>query len=246
MSKVKTSSSGAVISVACDDEVDVLELLRSLWGQKWLILLGVLLGMTCALIYIKVAPQKFESRVVLVPSSITVFAPLMKDMRLESAAEGNFLGDALKLTNNAITLLGRHILAPSLQADFISSDSRFSDCTINARQNINETSKNISEVSKIIVSFACSSGSVSKLALKTYVDRASTIAAHEFQSLNSSLGIDVPIRADDLYRVESRPVTVVTPKKRNVLAMGFFLGVILGVFIALMRLTLINRVIPSA
>ncbi|UZT80381.1 Wzz/FepE/Etk N-terminal domain-containing protein [Ectopseudomonas chengduensis] len=218
-----------------DDEVDLFELLQKLWAQRLIIILVTLFGIVSAASYAYFTPQRFESTTVLAPPSITALAPFVQDVKVSSNSTVDLLGVALKLSDNVMTLLIRHLLASTTYAAFVSENPKFAGCiSVSVQNKIN--------LNKITVSVTCANRDTSLLALDAYIKYVSKITAQEFQSLTTALGVEHSIRAREFYSVESPPSTRATPRKSLILTLGLVLGVMLGVFVALIRSMLDKRV----
>lgn len=216
-----------------DDEVDLVELLQRLWAQKRLIFLVTLCGFVSAVSYVYFTPEKYESKPILSPPSITAFAhaPFVRDVNVSLSSNTDLLGVALKLSDNVMLLLGRRLLAPATYASFISESPEFLGCFSTSSQGVN----------KVVVSVVCADKDISLRALDAYIKYASRITVQEFQVLMVAVGVEHSIQASGLYSVES-PVSVsVTPRRSLVLALGLVLGGVLGLSIALARLAICWR-----
>lgn len=221
-----------------DDEIDLVELLKDLWGQRWMILAVSSVVVLSALFYVLVTKPTYSSMVMVSPAPINAFGFIAGEARvmpLESSASAISLGT--NLANDAFSVVVKNIESVAIRNDF--NDSLESSVGYMV-----EVKKGHQPFDQVTISVSSGSAEEAKRYLEKFIIYVSNISAVQLNNYFKALGLSNMVLPESLYRIEQKAVInpiPIKPKKVLILVLGILLGGMLGVFAALIRLMLIKR-----
>lgn len=223
------------IKQQCSDEIDLLELAQQLWQEKLLIALITLAMTAVAAGYAFITPSQFASQIVLSSAPIGLYGELvakMQDQKTVLQAEPSPIALGRKLSNDAFGLLGSNLESIRNRQQFIRSASDWQGISVTVTQD-----------RKAPENLTMSTIGPDAEAAQAFLNQYLVYVAQQTQSelnayFHQSLGTDQLITVEMLYTLE-QPAAVnsqpVKPRIPLILALGFVVGGMLGVFVALVR-----------
>lgn len=204
------------------DEIDLFELMQTLWQEKLLIILLTLVCAGAAATYAFTATPQYSITMTLKPASLSLYGEFVAGIQGEqqkSIALGQKTAEEVlgQLKNNLD--LNAHKVSYLKEAHILS---------------ISVTAKTPQLVTLQLTTLQPGSAAQT---LKSYVDAVSVITLKELNSFVQGLGNPTAITQEMLYTIDSMPsqASLVKPKKSLIVALGVVLGGMLGVFAALIR-----------
>lgn len=203
------------------DEIDLFELMQTLWQEKLLIILLTLVCAGAAATYAFTATPQYSITMTLKPASLSLYGEFVAGIQGEqqkSIALGQKTAEEVlrQLKNNLD--LNAHKVSYLKEAHILS---------------ISVTAK----ASQLTLQLTTLQPGSAAQTLKSYVDAVSVITLKELNSFVQGLGNPTAITQEMLYTIDSMPsqASLVKPKKSLIVALGIVLGGMLGVFAALIR-----------
>ena len=223
------------VSQQRSDEIDLLALAQQLWREKVLIALVTLAMTAVAAVYAFITPPQFASQVILSSAPIGLYGELMAKMQDQKTvlhSETSPIALGRKLSNDAFGLLGSNLESTRNRQLFIGSAPDWQGMLVAVTRD-----------RKTLEMLTMSATGPDAEAAQTFLNQYLAYVAEQTRSelnayFNQSLGSDQLITSEMLYTVE-QPAGVnaqpVKPRIPLILALGFVLGGMLGVFVALVR-----------
>jgi LPS O-antigen subunit length determinant protein (WzzB/FepE family) len=223
------------VSQQRSDEIDLFELTQQLWREKTLIALITLAMTVMAAIYAFSTPPQFASRVVLSSAPIGLYGELMarmQDQKTVLQIEASPIALGRKLANDAFGLLGSNFESIRSRQQFIrgASDWQGISVTVTRDRKTSET---------LTLSATGPDPEAAQRFLNQYLAYVAEQTRSELNAyFNQSLSSDQLITSEMLYTLEQPAVVNSQPVKPRIpliLTLGFAVGGMLGVFVALVR-----------
>lgn len=224
--------------VNIDDEIDLVELLQNLWAQRWLIVIVTSVVALAALVYTLNSKPVYTSVAVLSPAPINAFGLIAGEARarqLEGTTSAISIGT--NLANDVLAVVIKNLESTAIRDEFNNSLENPSGYAVEVKRG-----------RQFFDSVSISVSSMSAVGAKQYLDGfmayVSKVSAEQLNDYFKALNLNHTIQPGVLYRVEQNSAVnfdPVKPKKHLIVALGVVLGGMLGVFIALIRLMLIER-----
>lgn len=229
-----------------DDEIDLFELAQELWREKLLVITVTLAVFLSALAYVISVPTVYThtAETTLRQASLHHYGPLAAALRTE---EKQGVQTATELIGANFLLIRKNLENTFLQDQFIQqilSDGsiRISvDVPIDARDRL---ARDRLALDTLTLSISSSTDQELKEYTKQYLDFISHHTAEEINEFLVGLGVDQEVSTDMLYSIDkptSFKAVEAKPKKKLILAVGFVLGGMLGLFAALISSAIRKR-----
>lgn len=211
------------------DEIDLFELMQTLWQEKLLIILLTLVCAGAAAAYAFTATPQYSIAMTLKPASLSLYGEFVAGIQGEqqkSIALGRETAEEVlvKLTSNL-----------ELRANQVSilNDPNILNVKVVAKK----SKQSVPELEEVSLELTTLQAGSAAQTLKSYVDAVSVITLKELNSFVQGLGNPTAITQEMLYTIDSMPsqASLVKPKKSLIVALGIVLGGMLGVFAALIR-----------
>lgn len=217
------------------DEIDLFELAQQLWREKILIALITLAVTAAAGAYAFITPPKFASQIILSSAPIGLYGELMarmQDQKTMLRTEISPIALGRKLSSDAFGLLGSNLESMRNRQRFILGTPERQGVSVSITQDrknremltLSATGPDAVAVQEFLNQYLAFVAERTRAELNTY--------------FNLSLNTDQLITVEMLYALE-QPAMVnpepVKPRIPLILALGFVLGGMLGVFVALVR-----------
>lgn len=219
-----------------DDEIDLFELAQELWREKILIVVLTLTTTLAALVYTQIVPSVYTYSVeaVVRPAQLHSYGPLA----LALATEGQQgVAVANELVGSNFLLLKKNLESKSNQAEFAKQYAELQPLNVSL-------SVPRGQSGLFVMSGQSNRGEQLAESLTGYLGFVAEQTVIELNSFLQGLGVAQQVSADMLYsldRAPSKPSVTVKPKKKLIVAVGFVLGGMLGVFVALLRSAIRKR-----
>ncbi len=209
-------------------EIDLFDLMQTLWQEKLLIILLTLVCAGAAAAYAFTATPQYSIAMTLKPASLSLYGEFVAGIQGEqqkSIALGRETAEEVlvKLTSNL-----------ELRANQVSILNDPNILNVKVAKKSKQSVPELEEVSLELTTLQAGSAAQT---LKSYVDAVSVITLKELNSFVQGLGNPTAITQEMLYTIDSMPshASLVKPKKSLIVALGIVLGGMLGVFAALIR-----------
>ena len=223
------------VSQQRSDEIDLFELAQQLWREKILISLITLAMTAIAAIYAFSTPPQFASQVILSSAPIGLYGELMAKMQDQKAmlqTDTSPIALGRKLSIDAFGLLGSNLESMRNRQVFIHSAPDWQGISVSVTRD-----------RKTLEMLTLSATGPDAVAVQAILNQYLAYAAEKTRSelnayFNLSLNTDQLIKVEMLYTIEQPAVVNSKPVKPRVpliLTVGFVLGGMLGVFVALLR-----------
>lgn len=222
-----------------DDEIDLIELAQALWAEKLVVLAFVVAATLAALAYSFSIPPQYTSSAVVSPAPVNSFGALAGELGALQADSSTFgIKAGIQVANDSFSILTSNLASLSEQRSFregYQSAVPF-ELSVKAGRGVTEP---------FTVSVTAGVAELPKGAVEQYLAYAARITAAQINAYFEGLGISQRIEPRSLYRLE-QPALVnsapVKPRRTLIVALGFVLGGMLGVFVALVRIMYKNRI----
>lgn len=232
---VAVNSQPSDVSQQRADEIDLFELAQQLWREKILIALITLAVSVVAGAYAFITPPKFASQIILSSAPIGLYGELMarmQDQKTMLRTEISPIALGRKLSSDAFGLLGSNLESMRNRQRFILGTPERQGVSVSITQDrknpemltLSATGPDAVAVQEFLNQYLAFVAERTRAELNTY--------------FNLSLNTDQLITVEMLYSLEQPAVVNSKPVKPRVLlilALGFVLGGMLGVFVALVR-----------
>lgn len=220
------------------DEIDLIELAQALWVEKLLVLAFTVVTTLAALAYTYVVQPQYASQAVISPATIDTFGSLAEALGARQRDSETFgIKAGAQIANDAFSVFATNLRSLNVQRAFRESflADEFFEISVGSPRAVTDP---------ITVSATAGAAEVPKDVVDQYLAYTSQITTAQINNYFSGLGINQRVEAGSLYRLE-QPATVnskpAKPKRALIIALGFVLGGMLGVFIALVRIMLKKR-----
>jgi len=225
-----------------DDEIDLFELAQELWREKLLVITVTLAVFLSALAYVIAVPTVYThtAEITLRQASLHHYGPLAAALRTE---EKQGVETATELIGANFLLIRKNLENTFLQDQFIQqilSDGSIR-ISVNGRDRL---ARDRLALDTLTLSISSSTDQELKEYTKQYLDFISHHTAEEINEFLVGLGVDQEVSTDMLYSIDkptSFKAVEAKPKKKLILAVGFVLGGMLGLFAALIRSAIRKR-----
>lgn len=222
-----------------DDEIDLFELAQELWREKLLVITVTLAVFLSALAYVIAVPTVYThtAETTLRQASLHHYGPLAAALRTE---EKQGVETATELIGANFLLIRKNLANTFLQDQFI--QQILSDGSI--RISVDRLARDRLDLDTLTLSISSSTDQELKEYTKQYLDFISHHTAEEINEFLVGLGVDQEVSTDMLYSIDkptSFKAVEAKPKKKLILAVGFVLGGMLGLFAALIRSAIRKR-----
>ncbi|SFH78487.1 G-rich domain on putative tyrosine kinase [Pseudomonas guineae] len=221
-----------------EDEIDLIELLQGLWGQKWLISAVISLALMFAVVYIFISKPVYSVTTVLAPAPVNAFGLIVGDIGVgQQQTTKSAIAIGTDLANDALALVVKNFESAAVSVEFNNTLKESGDYVVQVK-------RGKSNFDPVTVSVVSVSAEGAKKYLDGYMAYVTDVSAVQLNEYFQALGVSHSVSAESLYRVEQAsalPAQPIKPKKPLIVALGLVLGGMLGVFIALIRLMLKKR-----
>lgn len=224
------------------DEIDLIELAQAIWAEKVLVLAFTVATTLAALAYSFAVSPQYASQAVISPATIDTFGSLAEALGARQRDSETFgIKAGAQIANDAFSVLTTNLRSPSEQRAFRESfqaEGPFELSVSNPR----------AATDPITVSATASAAEIPRDAVEQYLAYISRITSIQLNGYFAGVGISQRIEPGSLYRLEQPAVvnsTPVKPRRTLIVALGFVLGGMLGVFVALVRIMLKKRVVTN-
>lgn len=204
------------------DEIDLFELLQMLWQEKILIILTILIFTCVAAFYAFTAQPQYSVSMTLKPGPLSLYGELVAGM---DSKEQKSIALGRSTAEQVLAELNNNLALRTNQASHLNDESTLGfKVTSQGRQQIT-----------LELSILQPEGAATKL--QNYLEAVSKITVKELNSFVHGLGNTNAITKKMLYTVDasSSQASLVKPKKSLIIAVGFVMGGMLGVFAVLIR-----------
>lgn len=221
-----------------EDEIDLIEMLQVLWGQKWLIFAVTSLFLIFAVVYIFINKPVYSVTAVLAPAPVNAFGLIVGDIGMgQQQTTKSAIAIGTDLANDALALVVKNFESAAVSEGFSHALKDSGGYTVQVK-------KGKSPFDPVTVSVVSVSAEGAKKYLDGYMDYVTKTSAVQLNEYFKALSVNHSISPESLYRVEQAsalPTQPIKPKKLLIVALSLVLGGMLGVFIALIRLILKKR-----
>lgn len=224
---------------AChEDEIDLIELAQALWAEKKLVLGFIAVTTLAALAYsFSVSPQ-YSSTALISPAPVNAFGVLAGELKaLQSDKQPFGINAGVQVANDVFSVLQSNLTSLSEQQSFREGFKVLGSFDLSV-------TKGRSASDAISISATSGVAEQPKDVIDSYLSFAARITAAQINEYLAGLGISQQVEPGSLYRLEQPAAvnsTPVKPKRVLIIALGFILGGMLGVFVALVRIMLKKR-----
>ncbi|WP_222908768.1 Wzz/FepE/Etk N-terminal domain-containing protein [Pseudomonas sp. DNDY-54] len=222
-----------------DGEIDLIELAQALWAEKIIILAFIVAATSAALgYYLSVAPQ-FASQATIASAPLNAFGSLAGALEArQSDRSSSGIAAGTQVANDTFSVFVMNLNSPSEQRVF-------KDSLASAAPFALTVSKGRTTSDPIAISATAGAADIAKDAVENYLIYTSRVTAAQINDYLSGLGITQRVEPGSLYRLE-QPAAVnsapVKPRRNLIISLGFVLGGMLGVFVALIRIMYKKRI----
>ena len=205
------------------DEIDLFELMQTLWQEKILIIAITLLATGAAALYALNAQPQYSVAMTLKPAPLSLYGELVAGMD-GSEQQGIALGRST--AEQVLTEFKSNLELQANQARYL-NDKSIIALTVNAKT-----------AQQVTLELGLLQPDHADQKLLSYLDSVSAATVTELNSFLVGLGNPATITKEMLFTIDVLPASqasLVKPKKSLIVAVGFVLGGMLGVFAALIR-----------
>ena len=221
-----------------EEEIDLIELFQKIWAQRWLIFAVTSVVLILTVAYILISKPAYSASIVIAPAPVNVFGSIAGDIGVEQLKfSKSVISFGTDLANDTFSLVVKNVESTSVLDGFNRSLDRSGNYIVQIKKD-NFTYQSVS------ISVVSDSAEGAKNYLDSYMVYVSEISAAQLNEYFKALQVSHAISPDSLYSVEKfseLPTQPIKPKKLPIMLLGLMLGVILGIFSALIRLALIKR-----
>lgn len=221
------------------DEVDLVELMHLLLRRKVLIVFFAVLGLGLAAVYAYSAKPMYQASITIRPPSVSSLGGLVQAVGTRPFKQDEtIMSQALELSDSIGEMLKRNLMSAALQSDFEQAHAPQNLSVAEDREFCRKLTptKDRQACNNIVLSVT----GHDRLALKPFIDAylvyGASITAEEANSFLISAGVVHHFESTDLYRVDrgaAVPEAPINPKKPMLMVIGFILGALFGVCLAL-------------
>lgn len=223
---------------SADDEIDLIELVQAIWAEKITVLAFVVAATLGALAYSFSIPPQYSSSAVVSPAPVNSFGALAGELGALQADSSTFgIKAGIQVANDSFSIFTSNLESLSEQRAFregFQSEVPF-ELSVN---------KGRGATDPFTVAATAGVAESPKVAVEHYLAYTARITAAQINGYFEGLDISQRIEPGSLYRLEQPAVvnsTPVQPRRTLIVALGFVLGGMLGVFVALVRIMLKKR-----
>jgi len=221
------------------DEIDLVELAQALWRQRLLIALCTVLFTLVALGYSYSVTPTFTSQATIAPASINSFGKLAGSLNFRSPTHGeSAIADGVRLANDAFNVLIENLNSHIVRRDFDENYPAY-------RQLVFQVNRGKQKVAPVSLNATGTEPELSKAFIDAYLAYATATTAVQLNEFLNGMGVAEEVEVSALYRLEQSatvPSVPVKPKRTLIIALGFVLGGMVGVFIGVIRSMLAKRI----
>lgn len=228
-----------------DDEIDLIELLRNLWAQRWVIVIVTSVIALSALVYAFTSKPVYSSTALISPAPINAFGLIAGEVRVKKI-EGitSPISIGTNLANDAFAVLVKNLESAAIRNEYNDNLDNSSGYVVDIKRHRGPVPSNPELFESINISVSSMSAVEAKQYLDGLMAYVSKVSAAQLNDYFKALNLNHTIQPGALYRVEQTPAVnldPIKPKKLLIMTLGVILGGMLGVFIALIRLMLRKR-----
>lgn len=223
---------------AYDNGFDIIQLFHMLWLQRMLIISVVIFVTVVAAIYCFVSKPIYSSSTTLAPAPISLYGPIVGELKAGASDEANSpLTQGMALSNDVFRLYLANLASSEVRQIF---DAKVGYSKVPVELHITKGREMKPFDEPAIIYVESSDAELARAYLDGVVRHAAETTDMQINSYLQSLGVNQAVTAKALFRVEnaSQPAREIKPRRQLILALSVVLGGMLGVFIALVRLTL--------
>lgn len=215
-------------------EIDLFELLQTLWQEKLLIIFITFICTASAAIYAFTAQPQYSISMILKPAPLSLYGELVADMK------GDKQNDIMLGRSTAEAVLTQLKMNLELQANKVKylTGKDIVELQVNSKNTDNaESTQQVTLVLNILQPEGAAQ------ILYSYLDSVSELTLKELNSFVRGLGNTSLISKEMLYTVDSKSNQAhqVKPKKPLIIAIGIVFGGMLGAFFAMVRSVIRKR-----
>lgn len=227
------------------DEIDLIELAQAIWAEKILVLAFVAATTLVALAYSFAVSPQYASEAVISPAPINEFGALAEALGARQSDSQTFgIKAGAQIANDAFNIYATNLRSLSEQRAFRDAFQAETPFELSVSKRRAATAATAADPDPITISVTAGVAEMPKDAVEQYLAYTSRITTAQINDYFSGLGISQRIEPGSLYRLEQPAVvnsTPVKPRRALIVALGFVLGGMLGVFVALVRIMLKKR-----
>lgn len=221
-----------------DDEIDLIELVQAIWAEKITVLAFLIAATLGALAYSFLVSPQYSSSAVVSPAPVNSFGALAGELGALQADSSTFgIKAGIQVSNDSFSIFTSNLESLSGQQAFRKAFQSEVPFELAVKKGRGATDP-------LTVSATAGVAESPKVVVEHYLAYIARITAAQINDYFGGLGISQRIEPASLYRLE-QPATVnstpVKPKRTLIVALGFVLGGMLGVFVALVRIMLKKR-----
>lgn len=221
------------------DEIDLVELAQALWGQRLLIALCTVFFTLLALGYSYTVTPTYTSQATIAPASINSFGMLAGTLNLRRPTQGeSAISGGIRLANDAFDVLVDNLNSQIVRRGFDEANAAYRQVTFQA-------SRGRQMADPVSLNATGTEPELSKAFIDAYLAYATATTAVQLNEFLNGMGVAGEVEVSALYRLEQSatvPSVPVKPKRMLIIALGFVLGGMVGVFIGLIRSMLTKRI----
>lgn len=223
---------------SANDEIDLIELAQALWRQKVLIVISVIASTLVALGYSFSVTPIFSSTAVIAPANINSFGTLAGALAERGVNKQEYSFESgIRLANETLGLLITNLDSQILRRSFDEENPEL-------RQVAFKASRGRAATDPVSLNATSTEPEATKIFIDRYLAFVAAATVTQLNEYLKGMGVSEEVHSSAVYRLEQPsfiPSTPTKPKRALITALGFVLGGMVGVFIALVRHMLINR-----
>lgn len=212
-------------------EIDLFELLQTLWQEKLLIIFITFICTASAAIYAFTAQPQYSIYMTLKPAPLSLYGELVAGMK------GDKQNDIMLGRSTVEAVLTQLKMNLELQANKVKylTGKDIVKLQVNSKSSKNTDNAESTQQVTLVLNILQPEGAAQ--ILYSYLDSVSELTLKELNSFVLGLGNTSLISKEMLYTVdsESNKAYQVKPKKSLIIAIGIVFGGMLGMFIAMVR-----------
>jgi len=226
---------GRYLAQSRDAEIDLVELAQGLWRQRLLIIICVVVAALSAFGYSQSVTPVYSSQATIAPAAINSFGPLAGALNKQNISqESSTFASGVRLADEAFGILVGNLNSQIVRREFDSGQSDFSQISF-------QVSRGKQTADPVTLVATGTEPERASAFVSAYLGYATAITATQLSEYLKGMGVLEEVSESAIYRLEqpaTLPSTPIKPKRTLIVALGFVLGGMLGVFIALIRMVM--------
>lgn len=209
-------------------EIDIFELFQSIWQEKILVLVTVLVFAFSAAIYAFSVQPQYSISITLKPASVGLYGELVASME---SRELNSIALGRDTSEEVLAQFKNNLELQSNQARYLEGEGVSS---FQVKSKKAQNTQNIQEVTLVLTTFEPAGAAKT---LQDYLELISELTVEKLNRFMQGLGGTSVITKEMLYSVDElpSPANLMKTNKKIIILVGMVFGGMFGVFAALIR-----------